>query len=112
MKVLIITLSYLIEYQNIDIIDYNENYMINRVYFKPVNNLGVKQICNLSNDNKIINNIKDSKQKGRKKLNYSEISQYLKVMADSSRLEILDLLSCGELCACDLLQHFSFLNPH
>ena len=27
-------------------------------------------------------------------------------MADSSRLEILDLLSCGELCACDLLQHF------
>ncbi|MDU5016336.1 MAG: transcriptional regulator, partial [Staphylococcus epidermidis] len=26
-------------------------------------------------------------------MNYSEISQYLKVMADSSRLEILDLLS-------------------
>ena len=41
-------------------------------------------------------------------MNYSEISQYLKVMADSSRLEILDLLSCGELCACDLLQHFLF----
>ena len=32
-------------------------------------------------------------------------------MADSSRLEILDLLSCGELCACDLLQHFSFSQP-
>ena len=44
-------------------------------------------------------------------MNYSEISQYLKVMADSSRLEILDLLSCGELCACDLLQHFSFSQP-
>ncbi|MFJ5555823.1 ArsR family transcriptional regulator, partial [Staphylococcus capitis] len=29
------------------------------------------------------------------------------VIADSSRLEILDLLSCGELCACDLLEHFS-----
>ena len=81
--------------------------MINRVYFKPVNNLGVKQICNLSNDNKIINNIKILSRK-EKKLNYSEISQYLKVMADSSRLEILDLLSCGELCACDLLQHFLF----
>ena len=26
--------------------------MINRVYFKPVNNLGVKQVYNLSNDNK------------------------------------------------------------
>ena len=35
--------------------------MINRVYFKPVNNLGVKQVYNLSNDNKIINDIKDSK---------------------------------------------------
>ena len=44
-------------------------------------------------------------------MNYSEISQYLKVMADSSRLEILDLLSCGELCACELLQHFSFSQP-
>ena len=44
-------------------------------------------------------------------MNYKEISQYLKVIADSSRLEILDLLSCGELCACDLLQHFSFSQP-
>ena len=44
-------------------------------------------------------------------MNYKEISQYLKVMADSSRLEILDLLSCGELCACDLLEHFSFSQP-
>ena len=52
MKVLIITLSYLIEYQNINVIDYNETYAINKVYFKPVNNLGVKQVCNLSNDNK------------------------------------------------------------
>ena len=44
-------------------------------------------------------------------MNYKEISQYLKVIADSSRLEILDLLSCGELCACDLLEHFSFSQP-
>ena len=44
-------------------------------------------------------------------MNYSEISQYLKVIADSSRLEILDLLSCGELCARDLLEHFSFSQP-
>lgn len=52
MKVLIITLSYLIEYQNINVIDYNETYAINKVYFKPVNNLEVKQVYNLSNDNK------------------------------------------------------------
>ena len=44
-------------------------------------------------------------------MNYKKISQYLKVIADSSRLEILDLLSCGELCACDLLEHFSFSQP-
>lgn len=52
MKVLIITLSYLIEYQNINVINYNETYAINKVYFKPVNNLEVKQVYNLSSDNK------------------------------------------------------------
>ena len=61
MKVLIITLSYLIEYQNIDIIDYNENYMINRVYFKPVNNLELSKYVIYQMTIKIINNIKDSK---------------------------------------------------
>ncbi|MCA5172681.1 metalloregulator ArsR/SmtB family transcription factor, partial [Klebsiella pneumoniae] len=39
------------------------------------------------------------------------MSQYLKVISDSNRLEILDLLSCGELCACDLLEHFDFSQP-
>lgn len=52
MKVLIIILSYLIEYQNINVINYNETYAINKVYFKPVNNLEVKQVYNLSSDNK------------------------------------------------------------
>ena len=28
------------------------------------------------------------------------------MLSDPSRLEILDLLSCGELCTCDLLEHF------
>ncbi|MDT3967762.1 ArsR/SmtB family transcription factor, partial [Staphylococcus saprophyticus] len=27
------------------------------------------------------------------------------------RLEIIDLLSCGELCACDLLEYFQFSQP-
>nr|WP_263314583.1 metalloregulator ArsR/SmtB family transcription factor [Mammaliicoccus sp. Marseille-Q6498] len=44
-------------------------------------------------------------------MDYKELSKYLKVIADSNRLEILDLLSCGELCACDLLEHFSFSQP-
>lgn len=44
-------------------------------------------------------------------MTYKELSSTLKIMADPSRLEILDLLSCGELCACDLLEHFSFSQP-
>ena len=35
----------------------------------------------------------------------------IKILSDPSRLEILDLLSCGELCACDLLEHFQFSQP-
>lgn len=45
------------------------------------------------------------------KVSYQTLSQHLKVIADSNRLEILDLLSCGELCACDLLEHFDFSQP-
>lgn len=26
-------------------------------------------------------------------------------------IEIIDLLSCGEKCACDILQHFDFTQP-
>ena len=44
-------------------------------------------------------------------MSYKELSAILKVLSDSSRLEILDLLSCGELCACDLLEHFQFSQP-
>lgn len=42
---------------------------------------------------------------------YQELSNTLKVLADPNRLEIIDLLSCGEQCACDLLTHFSFSQP-
>lgn len=44
-------------------------------------------------------------------MTYKDLSNVLKVIADESRLEILDLLSCGELCACDLLAHFDFSQP-
>ncbi|AYU55644.1 ArsR/SmtB family transcription factor [Staphylococcus debuckii] len=44
-------------------------------------------------------------------MSYKDLSAILKVLSDSSRLEILDLLSCGELCACDLLEHFQFSQP-
>ncbi|PTI17617.1 MULTISPECIES: ArsR/SmtB family transcription factor [Staphylococcus] len=44
-------------------------------------------------------------------MSYKELSTILKVLSDPSRLEILDLLSCGELCACDLLEYFQFSQP-
>ncbi|MDW4261206.1 metalloregulator ArsR/SmtB family transcription factor [Staphylococcus saprophyticus] len=44
-------------------------------------------------------------------MSYQELATILKVLSDPSRLEIIDLLSCGELCACDLLEHFQFSQP-
>lgn len=44
-------------------------------------------------------------------MSYQSIAEKLSVLSDANRLEILDLLSCGELCACDLLAHFKFSQP-
>lgn len=44
-------------------------------------------------------------------MDYHALSKLLKTISDPSRLEIIDLLSCGELCACDLLEHFQFSQP-
>ena len=30
-----------------------------------------------------------------------------KALADETRLKIIDMLSCGEMCACDILEQFS-----
>ncbi len=42
---------------------------------------------------------------------YEEYSKVIKALADTNRLKILDILSCGELCACDILEHFDFTQP-
>ena len=44
-------------------------------------------------------------------MNYDESAKILKALSDANRLKILDILSCGEQCACDLLQHFDFTQP-
>ncbi|MFD0896309.1 ArsR/SmtB family transcription factor [Loigolactobacillus binensis] len=44
-------------------------------------------------------------------MNYQKYVQMLKAMADPNRLKIIDLLSCGSLCACDILEHFDFSQP-
>ena len=35
----------------------------------------------------------------------------LKAMADDTRLKIVEMLSCGELCACDILEYFHITQP-
>lgn len=44
-------------------------------------------------------------------MNYDETSCVLKAMADPKRLKIIDLLSNGTMCACDVLKHFDFTQP-
>lgn len=44
-------------------------------------------------------------------MDYRNYVQILKAMADPNRLKIIDLLSCGSLCACDILEHFNFSQP-
>ncbi|MBU5362038.1 metalloregulator ArsR/SmtB family transcription factor [Enterococcus raffinosus] len=44
-------------------------------------------------------------------MDYDELSQMLKALADPKRLKIIDLLSCGSLCACKILDHFDFTQP-
>lgn len=44
-------------------------------------------------------------------MNYVELSVMLKALADPNRLKIVDLLSNGSLCACDILEHFDFTQP-
>lgn len=42
---------------------------------------------------------------------YINISKKLKVLSDSKRLEIVDMLSCEELCACEILEKFDISQP-
>ena len=42
---------------------------------------------------------------------YSENVGMFKALADQSRLEIMDMLSCGELCACKILERFHITQP-
>lgn len=38
---------------------------------------------------------------------YAEYAPVFKAMSDESRLKIIDMLSCGELCACDILEELN-----
>ena len=43
--------------------------------------------------------------------NYTMYAQFFKVLSDPNRLMIVDMLSCGELCACMILEKFKITQP-
>ena len=45
------------------------------------------------------------------KYSYAEYVSLFKAIADQTRLHIVDLLSCGEMCGCQLLDNFNITQP-
>lgn len=43
--------------------------------------------------------------------NYEIKANIFKALSDNNRLMIVDMLSCGELCACDILEKFKITQP-
>ena len=44
-------------------------------------------------------------------VNYEDIAKKLKVISDPKRLRIIDILSCDQLCACEILEKFDISQP-
>lgn len=45
------------------------------------------------------------------KLGYAELSLAFKALSDETRLRTLNMLSSGELCACEILESFHITQP-
>lgn len=45
------------------------------------------------------------------KYSHAEFVPLFKAISDETRLRILEMLSCGELCACDILEEFNITQP-
>lgn len=45
------------------------------------------------------------------KYNYTECVPMLKALTDETRLKIIDMLSCGQMCACEILKRFNITQP-
>ncbi len=43
--------------------------------------------------------------------NYTQYIPIIKALSDDTRLKIVDMLSCGELCACKILEAFNITQP-
>lgn len=44
-------------------------------------------------------------------MDYLNVSKMMKAIAEPNRLQILDMISTGEKCACNILDHFDFTQP-
>ena len=44
-------------------------------------------------------------------LSSSDAAQMFKALSDDTRLKIVDMVSCAELCACDILEEFQLTQP-
>lgn len=42
---------------------------------------------------------------------YQNTAHVLKALSDPKRLKIVDMLSCGEICACRILEYFNVTQP-
>lgn len=42
---------------------------------------------------------------------YAEYALLFKALSDETRLKIVEMLSCGEMCACDILESFNITQP-
>jgi ArsR family transcriptional regulator len=42
---------------------------------------------------------------------YAEYVPMIKALSDETRLKIVDMISCGEMCACKILEQFSITQP-
>ncbi|HQI17085.1 MAG TPA: metalloregulator ArsR/SmtB family transcription factor [Bacillota bacterium] len=42
---------------------------------------------------------------------YNANARIIKALSDPSRLKIVDILSCGGKCACEILEHFDLTQP-
>jgi ArsR family transcriptional regulator len=42
---------------------------------------------------------------------HADYAPVFKALGDTTRLKIIEMLSCGELCACDILEYFEITQP-
>lgn len=42
---------------------------------------------------------------------YKQYAVFFKALSDETRLEILELILCGEICACEILERFEIAQP-